>query len=282
MILLSYFGRAYKYHGLGNDFVLFDSIKSGRLIRPADAIRLCDRHFGVGADGILTLLPSRNGDFYMHIYNSDGSVAEMCGNGIRCAVKHFVDFYNKSKDKSEIRVETAKGIQICSYTGTRNGVESVLVNMGAPILEPSLVPVRSKGNEFKVKRGKNNLCRFAVSMGNPHFVIFGKFKDSDILTWGPFIEKHRLFPVRTNVEFATINNDRDVNLAVWERGVGITLACGSGSCATVVAGVKMGLIASDVFVKVKLPGGVLRVKYDIRLNTVFMNGPAERVFEIIF
>lgn len=278
------FRKAHKYHGLGNDFLLFDSIKTGRLISAADARLLCDRHFGVGADGILTLLPSKRGDFYIHIYNSDGSVAEMCGNGIRCAVKYFVDFYLKKADDRDIRVETKKGIQICNYSRSSSSreVDSVVVNMGAPILTPESIPVRSHKNDLTIRRGEKVITGFALSMGNPHFVLFGRFSKEDIGVWGPHIERHRLFPMHTNVEFARVNSRRDVDLSVWERGVGITLACGSGSCATVVAGVRKGIIASDVFVRVRLPGGILRVKYDTSLNVLLLKGPAERVFEIVF
>lgn len=276
------FKRAHKYHGVGNDFLLFDSIKTGSLISAADARLLCDRHFGVGADGVLTLLPSKRGDFYMHIYNSDGSVAEMCGNGIRCVVKYFVDFYLKRADDRDIRVETKKGIQICNYSRSSRGVDSVVVNMGAPILIPESIPVRSHKNDLIIRRGGKVISGFALSVGNPHFVSFGRFSKEDIGVWGPYIERHRLFPMYTNVEFARVNNRRDVDLIVWERGVGTTLACGSGSCATVVAGVKKGIIASNVFVRVRLPGGVLQVKYDTSLDVLLLKGPAERVFEIVF
>jgi len=274
------FGRAYKYHGLGNDFVLFDSIKTGRLIKPRDAVFICDRHFGVGADGVLTLLPSKKADFYMHIYNSDGSVAEMCGNGIRCAVKHFVDTHRTKA--GILRVETKKGIQICEYSRKGGEVESVVVNMGSPILEPRDIPVKSRDIQLKIKLGNNTISGMAVSMGNPHFVSFGNYSEKDIHKWGPHIEKHHLFPRHTNVELARLINRSEILLYVWERGVGITLACGSGSCATVVAGVKRGLVAPDRFIKVRLLGGDLYVKYDTGADVVYMRGTAKRVFGIDF
>jgi diaminopimelate epimerase len=274
------FGKAYKYHGLGNDFVLFDSIKSKKLISPKNAVFICDRHYGVGADGVLTLLPSRVADFYMHIYNSDGSVAEMCGNGIRCAVKHFVDNY-KINSKT-IRVETKKGVQTCEYFLKNREVNYVLVNMGSPVFQPDKIPVNSKGNRLKIRMGKESISGFAVSMGNPHFVTFEKYSEKDVYRWGPYIEKHSFFPNHTNVEFARIISREEILLYVWERGVGVTLACGSGSCATVVAGVKEGLIAPNEFIKVRLPGGDLYVKYDIETDQVYMKGPARRVFGIEF
>ncbi len=276
------FGKAYKYHGLGNDFVLFDSLKTGRLIRPGDAVSLCDRHFGVGSDGVLTILPSKKADFFMHIYNADGSVAEMCGNGIRCAVKHYVDFYRKGKGIRPVNVETLKGIQICDYSVRDNEVDTVTVNMGSPVLEPEKIPVRSAGNILKIQMRNRIIRGMAVSMGNPHFVSFGKFSPDDIHTVGPFVERHPLFPRFTNVELVRLKGRREADVSVWERGVGITLACGSGSCAVVVAGVKQNLLDKDVFVKVRLPGGILRVKYDTVRNIVLMSGEAKRVFGIDF
>lgn len=280
--LMKKYGTAFKYHGLGNDFVLFDSIKSGRLISPEDARFICDRHFGVGADGVLTLLPSDRAEFYMHIYNSDGSVAEMCGNGIRCAVKHYVDMHNRMPTEKKIRVETKKGIQICDYIIKRGEVESVTVNMGSPVLSPEEIPVRSFSNQLSIKNGKRIIRGMAVSMGNPHFVSFGKYSEKDIYILGPFVEKHKLFPRHTNVELVKIRSKKEAEVYVWERGVGITLACGSGSCAVVVAGVMKGLLKADTYIKIRLPGGILNVKYDTKLNNVFMNGEAKRVFRIDF
>ncbi|MCX7958993.1 MAG: diaminopimelate epimerase [Deltaproteobacteria bacterium] len=276
------FGSAYKYQGLGNDFVLFDALKSKRLISPKEAVFICNRHFGVGADGVLTLLPSGKADFFMHIYNSDGSVAEMCGNGIRCAVKHYVDFYGDSRRNNPVSVETAKGVQVCEYFRRDKEVDSVTVNMGSPVLEPEKIPVRSDSNIIRITKGNRIVEGMAISMGNPHFVSFGKFAPDDIYSLGPFIEKHPLFPRFTNVELVRVKGKREAEVSVWERGVGITLACGSGSCAVVVAGVIKGLLKPDVFIKVKLPGGVLRVKFDSSLNEVFMNGKAKRVFRIDF
>lgn len=276
------FKTGYKYHGLGNDFVLFDALNSRRLIRPKDAIFICDRHFGVGADGVLTLLPSERADFFMHIYNADGSIAEMCGNGIRCAVKHFVDFYRKGKEDKKVRVETLKGVQICDYSIKNGEVDTVTVNMGTPVLDPEKIPVDYSTNLINIKINKQVISGMAVSMGNPHFVSFGKFCPDDIYSIGPIIERHPLFPKRTNVELVNINGRRDVDVLVWERGVGITLACGSGSCAVVVSGVKKGILDSDVFVKVRLMGGMLRVKYNSFTNEVLMNGAAKRVFRIDF
>ncbi|MGB9600576.1 MAG: diaminopimelate epimerase [Myxococcota bacterium] len=276
------YGKAFKYHGLGNDFVLFDAIKSKRLISPEDARFICDRHFGVGADGVLTLLPSDKADFYMHIYNSDGSVAEMCGNGIRCAVKHYIDLYKRGNKGNEVRVETKSGIQVCNYIIKNGEVRSVTVNMGSPILLPEKIPVRSSSNLLKIKKGHGVIAGMAVSMGNPHFVSFGRYQGEDILEWGPYIERHRLFPRYTNVELVRIKSKQEADVFVWERGVGITLACGSGSCAVAVAGVKMGLLKANAFLKIRLPGGILNIKYDTERDIVLMNGEARRVFRIEF
>ncbi|MCX7944500.1 MAG: diaminopimelate epimerase [Deltaproteobacteria bacterium] len=279
---MSKFSKAYKYQGTGNDFVLFDSIRSEALITPKEAIFLCNRHFGVGADGVLTLLPSKKADFFMHIYNADGSVAEMCGNGIRCAVKHFVDFYLGRGQRRTIIVETKKGVHTCEYSVDDKGVKTVIVNMGAPMLEPQKIPIKAERNTLTIKKGNRIVRGMALSMGNPHFVSFGDFNSEDVYVLGPFIERHSLFPRFTNVELANVKDKRNAEVFVWERGVGVTLACGSGACAVVVAGVKQGLLDGDVFVKVRLMGGVLKIKYDTKSNEVIMEGEVKRVFGIEF
>lgn len=274
--------KAYKYHGLGNDFVLIDSLNSGNLISSKEAVFLCDRHFGVGADGILTLLPSKRADFYMHIYNADGSVAEMCGNGIRCAIKHYVDFHKRGISTRRVAVETKKGVQYCEYSLKGGEVNEVTVNMGSPILDTSKIPVMSDSNLVKIKKGGRVINGMALSMGNPHFVIFNGALVKDILEIGPFLERHPLFPNFTNVEIVKIRSKEEADVTVWERGVGVTLACGSGSCAVVVAGVKQGLLKGDAFVRINLPGGVLKIRYDTKRDEVIMKGEATRVFKIEF
>jgi diaminopimelate epimerase len=251
----------WKYHGLGNDFIV---VEGPPLMDPARAYRLCDRRRGIGADGVLTILPPEDGGAaYMHIYNSDGSVAAMCGNGIRCVARHLADARGLS---GEIRIETDSGIKTCLvHRGTRGEVEGVTVDMGTARLEGE--------QDFEV--GTETLHALRVSMGNPHAVIFGAASRARAESVGPAVE--RLVPGGVNVGFADPGPD-GIDLVVWERGAGLTDACGTGACAAAVAAVRAGRTRGDAPVEVRLPGGALQITVGPDLS-VRMKGPAERVFD---
>lgn len=252
-----------KWQGLGNDFVILeDDIATSDL-----AIKMCDRNFGIGADGLFCPTKSEVADIGWKFFNSDGTIAQMCGNGIRCFAK-FVRKHNfVASDK--FTVETLAGIITPEILENGN----VLVDMGEAVFDPALIPVCTETPEdFEVQ----GFRAFAVSMGNPHCVIYTD-KDSEELakTIGASIESDSLFPQKTNVEFINIISQNRIKMNVWERGCGITLACGTGACASVVAGVKKGLISN--ICDVVLPGGVLNIEY--RENgRVYMQGPAKNVF----
>ena len=267
-----------KMNGLGNDFIILDHEEYEKCNISPDklAIKLCNRYFGIGADGLIIVDKSEEGtDIAWIFYNSDGSIAEMCGNGIRCYARYVHD--KKIVDKKEIAIETKAGIKIVTLVSD----EEVRVNMGSPILEPSKIPVDSNTNVNTCLVDGKEFTVNSVSMGNPHAVIFVK-EDSRKLAheFGPKIETHKLFPNKTNVEFAEVVSRKEVNLDVWERGCGITLACGTGACATAVAGILNGYL--DDSVKVNLPGGSLKIEWkgtkDSPNENVFMTGKADYSF----
>ncbi|BDG09086.1 diaminopimelate epimerase [Anaeromyxobacter paludicola] len=251
-----------KYQGLGNDFVV---IEAKSLMDPDRARRLCDRRRGIGADGVLTLLPPKapGAVAFMHVYNSDGSVAAMCGNGVRCVARHLADARGLD---GEIDVETAAGLRRCTiHRGRRGAVESISVAMG---------PARDEGEQaFAV--GSELLRARRISMGNPHAVIFGDASVERATAIGPTIEAG--VPGGVNVGFAATGLD-GLDLVVWERGAGLTEACGTGACAAAAAAVKLGLVDPVREVEVRLPGGPLRITVARDLSSVLMRGPAERVF----
>jgi len=269
-----------KMHGLGNDFIVI----AGEQELPGDvaelATRLCNRFFGIGADGLVYILPSEQADFKMRIINSDGTEAEQCGNAIRCVSKYVYD--NGLTDQQEITVETlGAGVQKVQLNVQNGQVSTVRVNMGQPILQglqvPTTVnqeqvvdyPLEVDGQQFRVT---------AVSMGNPHCVIYVDDAVSfDLAVWGPKLENHPMFPRKTNVEFATVQKRSFTDMRVWERGAGPTLACGTGACATLVASVLNGL--ADREGTVSLKGGDLFIEWDEADNHVYMTGPAEEVFK---
>jgi diaminopimelate epimerase len=253
--------RAFKYHGLGNDFVLLDRRASGVDIVPQTARALCDRHFGLGADGVLVILPAPEALARMVVHNADGSVAEMCGNGIRCVVKHLVEQDHASPPG--VRVATGAGVLACvvRYDGGR--VRDVEVEMGAPRVEG---PRSVEGVEGTT-----------VSLGNPHFVLFDRpFEEA--ATLGPRLERNPAFPDRTNVEWVRLR-DGGTDVVVWERGVGLTLACGTGACAAAAAAVRSGRVPGGGWLTVRLPGGALEVKVEADLSQVRLRGPAAFVYE---
>ncbi len=254
--------RFVKYHGLGNDFVV---VEGPPLVDPERAVRLCDRRRGVGADGVLTILPAeRGGAAYMHVYNADGSVAAMCGNGIRCVARHLAETRGLG---GELVIETDGGDRRCLvHRGARGEVESVTVEMG---------PARFEGEQdFEVGRERVHALR--VSLGNPHAVVFDEPSRDRAESHGPAIE--RLVPGGVNVGFAQ-PREGGLDLVVWERGAGLTEACGTGACAAVVAAVRLGRLEAGRTAEVRLPGGTLAVTVSADLRRVEMRGPAERVFE---
>ena len=271
-----------KMQGCGNDFVIidYDEFQKFGLEMPEVAKKLCDRNFGVGADGLI--IPNTNTedtDIGWYFYNSDGSTAQMCGNGMRCFAKYVYD--KCLVDKKEFTVKTLAGIMKPKIL--EDG--QIRVNMSKPILETEKIPFLPNHNlNYKISVKNRIFEGNAISMGNPHFVIFIK-DDEDLLSlakeYGPEIELSAEFPEKTNVEFIKIKSYKKIELCVWERGCGITLACGTGACASVVAGVLNGYLENSV--DVKLLGGTVNVTWNGTANNpdgdVFLTGPAEYVFE---
>ena len=269
--------KFWKVHGSGNDYIVIDNkricINSGEAATLAR--KLCERRFSVGADGLLLVENSAVADVKMRIFNVDGSEAEMCGNGIRCFAKYC--FENNIVNKTEVTVETLAGTKKIWLTVKRDRVISVKVDMGVPMLEKSKIPMIGAGkciNQALQVNGEQYKAT-CLSIGNPHCVIFVNEIDAfPVQTIGSKIENHHLFPKRTNVEFVHVLNMNEIRVRVWERGCGETLACGTGACATVVAGNLLGKIGNKV--RVHLLGGDLEVEYTERL---FLSSPVEKVYE---
>ena len=272
--------RFWKYQGCGNDFVLVDGISQKLEIDVPWCVKVCDRHFGVGADGVLYLLPGEQGcDVTMRIINADGSEAEMCGNGIRCLAKHASDFGFVKKD--EFSIHTGRGKLVATVFKENGRVRTVRIDMGAPILEGRKVPVNFDGRfinqPFEIEGVKFRAN--AVSMGNPHFITFDDIGEDNVRRLGPVLEGYReFFPRKTNVEFCSVK-DGKIYVTVYERGAAWTLACGTGACASTTAAALNGLVPFDTPVDVHLPGGWLKITVDKDLGYVLMEGPAEFVFE---
>lgn len=270
--------RFSKYHGTGNDFVMIADVED-RLRLSSEQVRaLCDRHFGIGGDGVIRVGPGDGDtDFFMDYTNSDGSIGEMCGNGIRCLGVFLRD--NGLTSASALRVGTRAGVKNVELTGDGQ----VRVDMGPPVFGPREVPVEWSGDDAlhaKIELGSNVLEASILSMGNPHAVLFVENEPRDSLPFGPTIERHAMFPNGTNVEFAKVESSDKVRMRVWERGSGETLSCGTGACAVAVAS-KLVAGGSDDMV-VSLPGGDVRVEWRGSLKEeapVFLSGPAVRVFD---
>jgi diaminopimelate epimerase len=281
--------RFAKYHGLGNDFLVVDLRElrgddAAAVQEPAVVKALCDRQFGVGGDGVLAVLPGGPGaDARMRVLNSDGSEAEMCGNGIRCVAKELFDRGGVKKER--IVFDTGAGRLVCAITQRGGVAETVTVEMGAPRLLRGEIPMTGPANERCIDHpievsGATVLHITAVSMGNPHAVAFVGDKVRELaVTDGPLVERHPWFPNRTNAEFARVISPREIELAVWERGSGLTLACGTGACATTVAAVITGRVEEGSEVTVHLPGGDLGITVEKGLTNVLMRGPALHVFD---
>ena len=268
--------KFWKMHGLGNDYIVIDNrdgkISDEKASRVAK--KLCERRFSVGADGLLLLYDSTVADAKMRIFNSDGSEAEMCGNGIRCFAKYCYE--NNIVRKRDFKIETLAGIRRIWLTIENKEVKKVKVDMGKPILERSRIPMVGQGTCINEEL-KINSKRFRItclSVGNPHCVIFvDNVKDFPVQEIGQKIENHKLFPKKTNVEFVQVLNKDELRVRVWERGCGETFACGTGACASVVAGTLLKKINNKS--TVHLLGGDLEIEY---LESMFMTGTAEKVF----
>ncbi len=272
-----------KMQGCGNDYVYVDGAKEQipQEKRAELARRLSDRHFGIGSDGVIFINPSKEADFEMEMYNMDGSRSEMCGNGIRCVSK-FV--YDKGlTDKTTISIVSGGVVRYLDLNIADGKVLTVKVNMGAPILKATDIPVVSDCEEGEVvaeriEVGEEIYEMTCVSMGNPHAVVFMEdVANLEIEKIGPLFENHVRFPKRTNTEFVKVIDRNHVEMRVWERGTGETLACGTGACAVAVACILNGLTDEEVIVK--LLGGELQIKWDREANLVYMTGPATTVFE---
>ncbi len=270
-----------KMQGIGNDFIVINCLVNpfDEAELPTIAKKLNDRRFGIGGDGIVLVLPSKRGDLKMRMLNPDGSEAEMCGNGIRCFAKYVWE--NQISDNTSLNVETLAGMKVVKLLTRGNNVEGVRVDMGQPKLKRSEIPMRGDeidkvvGEPIKVDGYKFDLT--AVSMGNPHVVVFeDNVKAFDLERFGPQIENHKSFPQRTNVHVVQVVNNSEIIMRTWERGAGITLACGTGACACVVASVLNGKTGRRV--TAHLPGGDLNIEWGGD-NRVMMTGPAQTVFK---
>lgn len=268
-----------KMHGLGNDYVYIDAINQKIENESSLAQFVSNRHFGIGSDGLILICKSEVADFKMRMFNSDGSEAEMCGNGIRCVGK-FV--YDKGlTNKTTVKIETLAGIKTLILNTKNEKVETARVDMGEPILEAEKIPVISTEEPVKnlELEAENQKFKFTcVSMGNPHAITIVKnTKEFDVEKYGKVLEIDKAFPKKANIEFAQIVDRQNINMRVWERGAGETLACGTGACATAVACNLNGL--TDRKVNIELLGGTLNIEWNETDNHVYMTGPAVTVFD---
>lgn len=268
-----------KMHGLGNDYVYVNCFEEKIDNPPAVARFVSDRHFGIASDGLIMINPSKTADFEMEMYNADGSRGEMCGNGIRCVAKYVYDY--GLTDKTQISVETLGGIKYLDLTVEDGKVSLVKVDMGKPELEADLIPIISEREQVidePIEVDGKEYHMTGVSMGNPHAVIYvDDVKGLDLEKIGPKFENHERFPKRINTEFVHCIDRQTVEMRVWERGSGETLACGTGACAVAVSSILNNL--TDTQVTVKLLGGDLQIEWDREKDRVFMTGPATVVFD---
>jgi diaminopimelate epimerase len=273
-----------KMQGAGNDFILVEAGRTDIDWKTMSKV-MCDRHYGIGADGLLLLMPSDIADFKMRVFNADGSESEICGNGLRCMVRYYLSSINTSKKGDIIRVEAAVGIREAREVYINGGVFEIQTGTGKPVFDENNIPVQTGQCEFDIKQllvctttvAGNNIRLNLVSMGNPHAVYFTdnpvvEFPLSDI---GPEITGNGLFPKGINFEVARIMSRDTIEARVWERGVGETLACGSGACAVAVAAITHDYTGTKV--NVRLPGGILKVEWDGQ-GEVYLSGPTETVY----
>lgn len=268
-----------KMHGIGNDYVYVNCLKEKIEDPEKMAIFVSERHFGIGSDGLILIYPSEVADFEMRMYNADGSRGEMCGNGIRCVAKYVYDY--GLTDKTSISVETLGGIKYLDLTVEDGKVVQVKVDMGSPVLAAKEIPIVSEQEQVidEILEVNGQEYRMTgVSMGNPHTVIFvDDVQGLDLEKIGPDFENHPRFPRRINTEFVCVIDSKTVEMRVWERGSGETLACGTGACATAVACVLNGKTEDEI--TVKLLGGDLQIHWDREADKVYMTGPATVVFD---
>ena len=268
-----------KMHGIGNDYVYVNCFQE-TVENPSElAIKVSERHFGIGSDGLILIKPSDVADFEMDMYNADGSRGMMCGNGIRCVGKYVYDY--GLTDKTSITVNTLSGIKYLDLTVVDGKAVEIRVNMGAPILETKKIPMiceKEQAIDEPIVVGDHTYRITAVSMGNPHAVTYmDDVKNLDIEAIGPKFEHHTCFPERVNTEFVRVIDDQTVEMRVWERGSGETWACGTGACAVAVSSILNGFTKDEV--TVKLLGGDLKIFWDRKENLVYMTGPAQVVFD---
>lgn len=271
--------RFTKMHGAGNDYIYINCFEE-KVGDPEDlARRVSDRHFGIGADGLVLIEPSDIADFRMDIYNADGSRAKMCGNATRCVAKYVYD--HQMTRQSEITLETLSGIKRIKMFIEGGKVTAAQVNMGAPEFDPSKIPVLADGENavgITVPAGDAVYTATCVSMGNPHCVVFvGDTEAVDIGKTGPLFENNALFPDRVNTEFIQIIDSSTLKMRVWERGAGETLACGTGACAAAAAAVVNGYCRKDEDINVLLRGGILTIRWNSDTDEITMTGPAQSI-----
>jgi diaminopimelate epimerase len=271
--------RFTKMQGCGNDYIYVDCFRQPLPHDPPGRSRaISDRHFGVGGDGLILICPSDKADARMRMYNADGSEAEMCGNGVRCVAKFVYD--HGLVRKSQLTIETGRGVLTLELTISGGAVRQVRVDMGEPILQAERIPTTLPGDpplEATLEVAAQALRVTCVSMGNPHCITFvDDIRDAHVLGLGPRIERHSAFPRRVNAEFVRVNRPDDVTMRVWERGSGETLACGTGACAVAVAGFLSGRTQRRI--TAHLPGGDLQLNWSEEDNHVYMTGPAVEVF----
>ena len=268
-----------KMQGAGNDYIYVNAFKEQVKDPVQTAIRVSDRHFGIGADGLVLICPSEKADFFMDIYNADGSRAKMCGNAIRCVAKYVYD--RGMTDKTEIAIETLSGVKTIRVFTENGRVTAARVNMGAPILAAREIPTTFDGENVvsqELTIGETDILVTCVSMGNPHCVLFvDDLEALNLERLGPKFERHERFPDRINTEFVRTVSPTEFDMRVWERGSGETLACGTGACAAAVASVLNGRAERDRDIRVNLRGGQLVIRWH-RNGDVYMTGPAEEVF----
>lgn len=268
-----------KMQGLGNDYIYVNCMNDCPDDLPGLSKKLSDRHFGIGSDGLVLIMPSKAADFRMRMFNSDGSEAEMCGNASRCVGKYVYD--NRLTDKTTVTLETLAGIKVLELTVRNGKVASARVDMGAPVLNPADIPVRSTKDLFisePVKIKDRTFHVTCVSMGNPHAVSYvDNVAGFPLEVYGPAMETNELYPRKINSEFVEVLDRKTLKMRVWERGAGETLACGTGACAVAVATVLNGLCERTV--TVRLLGGDLVIEWNPDDNHVYMTGPAVTVFE---
>ncbi len=269
-----------KMHGTGNDYVYIDLFQQ-TLDCPSElSVKISDRHFGIGSDGLICIAPSETADCRMIMFNADGSEGAMCGNGIRCVAKYAYE--HGLVPKEQMTIETKSGVKHLHLTVENGCVTFVEVNMGQAILNPSDIPVRAEGNDFiaqSIEVDGTSYSATCVSMGNPHCIVFMDHIDElDLTKIGPSFERHEWFPDRINTEFVEVIDRKTIKMRVWERGSGETISCGTGTCAATVASVLNGYCDRDIEIEVRIRGGVLYDTY-LKNGEVLMKGPATEVFQ---